>query len=665
MSLPVIPAAQGPAVRRSTMGRGRAAVLIAVHLAIAAHVAHWLTSGRTVTPVEPSEAMALAKTGIVNAGVVFFAAAILLTALFGRWFCGWACHLVALQDLSRWLLERIGIRPRPLRSRLLAWVPALAFFYMFLWPAVYRLAIGDRLAVRGTEWTTEHFWSTFPGWTIGILTFVLCGFACIWFLGAKGFCTYACPYGAAFAAADRVAPLRVRVTDACEGCGHCTSVCTSNVRVHEEVALHRMVVDPGCMKCGDCVSVCPNDALYFGFGRPSIAAPAIAPPRPRRPALSWGEEGFAAAAFAATFLALRGLYGQVPFLMSLGTAGVGAALGLLGLRLARRREFAWRHVRLRAAGRLTPAGRGAAALLALLTLALAGAGALRATAALASRDVAALLPERQRILDPTNPSLELAAAARARVDRARMRWSTVERLAGLPWRGAALDQAVLAYLAGDLAAFPAAARRAAERGEDSYELARLEARAAAERGDLAAVRRAGERAITLAATHPEPWSAQAALLAGGGDFDAAAEVLARGRARFPESAALSYDSGVVSAYQGRSDLAIGFFSRALELDPTHRPARENLAGMLASVGRYDAALAVYARAIAEAPADAELQALRARVLVATGRRHEAVAALRDWLNDHPDASGVRSLMQELEASPDPAGASGGNQGIRP
>ncbi|MBZ0103093.1 MAG: 4Fe-4S binding protein, partial [Thermoanaerobaculia bacterium] len=256
------------------MGRWRAAVLIAVHLAIAAHVAHWLTSGRTVTPVEPSEAMALAKSGIVNAGVVFFAAAILLTALFGRWFCGWACHLVALQDLSRWLLERIGIRPRPLRSRLLAWVPALAFFYMFLWPAVYRLAIGDRLAVRGTEWTTEHFWSTFPGWTIGILTFVLCGFACIWFLGAKGFCTYACPYGAAFAAADRVAPLRVRVTDACEGCGHCTSVCTSNVRVHEEVALHRMVVDPGCMKCGDCVSVCPNDALYFGFGRPSIAAPA-------------------------------------------------------------------------------------------------------------------------------------------------------------------------------------------------------------------------------------------------------------------------------------------------------------------------------------------------------------------------------------------------------
>ena len=32
-----------------------------------------------------------------------------------------------------------------------------------------------------------------------------------------------------------------------------------------------MVVDPGCMKCMDCISVCPNDALYFGFGKPTIA----------------------------------------------------------------------------------------------------------------------------------------------------------------------------------------------------------------------------------------------------------------------------------------------------------------------------------------------------------------------------------------------------------
>ena len=80
---------------------------------------------------------------------------------------------------------------------------------------------------------------------------------------------------------DRVAPGSIRVTDACEQCGHCTATCTSNVLVHQEVKHYKQVVDPGCMKCLDCVSVCPKDALYFGFGKPSLVAPKPAK-KPRR-----------------------------------------------------------------------------------------------------------------------------------------------------------------------------------------------------------------------------------------------------------------------------------------------------------------------------------------------------------------------------------------------
>jgi polyferredoxin len=215
----VLPVLDSRPPRSSRLSKWRAAVLIAVHVAIAIHIAHWLVAGETVTPVEPSEAMAFSKAGIVNAGFIFFAGAIVLTAVFGRWFCGWTCHLVALQDLCRWLLQKIGVRPRPLRSRLLAWVPYLAFAYMFLWPAAYRLWIGDSLGVRGTDLTTSALWETFPGWTIGILTLLVCGFATVYFLGAKGFCTYACPYGAAFAAVDKIAPMRVRVNEDCDTSG--------------------------------------------------------------------------------------------------------------------------------------------------------------------------------------------------------------------------------------------------------------------------------------------------------------------------------------------------------------------------------------------------------------------------------------------------------------
>ncbi len=255
--------------RRGRFGRRRAWVLLAVHLAILAHVLQWLIGGTTLSPVEPSEATDLAEHGRVNAGAIFFAVAIGSTLLFGRWFCGWACHLVAVQDGCRWILHKLGIRPRPIQLGVLALVPLVGFVYMFLGPWLYRLWQGIALDTH-VELYTERFWATFPGVTMSVVTFVVCGLGMVYFLGSKGFCTYACPYGAIFGVVDQLAPQRIRVTDACQGCGQCTIACSSNVRVHQEVRDFGAVVDPGCMKCLDCVAACPNDALYVGFGAPAL-----------------------------------------------------------------------------------------------------------------------------------------------------------------------------------------------------------------------------------------------------------------------------------------------------------------------------------------------------------------------------------------------------------
>ena len=319
-------------------------------------------------------------------------------------------------------------------------MPYLAFAYMFLWPAVYRLWLGDSLGVQGSELTTGAFWETFPGWVVGILTLLVCGFATVYFLGAKGFCTYACPYGAAFAVADKIAPLRVRVNEDCEGSGHCTAVCTSNVRVHEEVAKYGMVIDSGCMKCGDCVSVCPNDALHFGFGKLPLFAPvltdaaaapdgrsadtAAAAPGPdlakRAYPLTLREELVLGIAFMLAFAAFRGLYGEVPFLMSLGLAGVLAFLALLGVRSVTRRDLAYRHRTLKRAGRLLPAGRWAVAGLALLGLFWLHSGLLKGEVTLGRRAFQELARVRQQALQiaaepvPPTASERAAAAAAAR-----------------------------------------------------------------------------------------------------------------------------------------------------------------------------------------------------------------------------------------------------------
>jgi polyferredoxin/tetratricopeptide (TPR) repeat protein len=653
------PSAPARTVRPSRRSKWRAVSLISVQLVIAAHIAHWLLSGRTVTPVEPSEAMAFAKGGMINAGLLFFAAAILLTAIFGRFFCGWGCHLVALQDLSRWLLEKIGIRPKPLRSRLLGWVPALAFTYMFLWPVAWRLWHGDDpTRIHGTELTTAQFWATFPGWIIGGLTFLVCGFLCVYFLGAKGFCTYACPYGAIFGAADRLAPLRVRVTDACSGCGHCTAVCTSNVRVHEEVRDFGMVVDSGCMKCTDCISVCPNDALYLGFGRLPIAAPRRTEPRPaRRPDHGWTEELVLAAAFAAGFLAFRGLYGRVPFLMSLGSAGVFAFLALLGWRLARRPDLAWRRWRLRSDGRLTAAGAGAVAALAAVGLLWLYCGAVRLEGALAMDAFRATSPLRSAALDVATPVAPLDAAQRATVETARKRLDRVRRLGFVSWVGDAGRRAQLAFLAGDLDGFSADARVALAAGESVWEVSVLEARLQASRGDLAGALVSGERAISHAPGDPSSYATVGVLMAGAGGLDAGAEILDRGLKRFPDSVDLLYDSGVVAAYRGRIDEAIRDFSRAVEIQPTHLNARENLAGMLAGAGRFDEAVEQYHLALALSPRDAALRALAARALAGAGRLDAARAEARRALELEPGNPDATELLRRL-GPPAPPGAPG-------
>jgi polyferredoxin len=204
------------------------------------------------------------------------------------------------------------------------------------------------------------------------LTFLVDGALLVWWLGAKGFCTHGCPYGAVFAVADRFATGRIRVTDACEGCGHCTATCTSNVRVHEEVARHRMVVDPRCMKCMDCVDVCPKQALYFGFGPPAVKA------APRRAYdFTWKEELGAALVCVGGILAFRDLYHRVPFLLALGLGVLLAFAALTLWRLVRRPSFVLQHFVLRDGGRWTREGRVAVALIGAFLLFAAHSAAVR------------------------------------------------------------------------------------------------------------------------------------------------------------------------------------------------------------------------------------------------------------------------------------------------
>lgn len=320
--------------------------------------------------------MAFVREGVVNSGFVLFALMLLSTALLGRWFCGWGCHVLLLQDAcSKWL-ERRGIKPKPFRSKSLGFVPFFLGFLMFLWPAVHRWGwtplsqfMHDRFAwfpAAGPvepwpgvsyELSTSEFWSTFPSFWIAVPFFLICTAGAVWFLGSKGYCTYACPYGGLMAPLDRLAPRRIVVDpELCERCGVCTSVCTSHVRVHEEVHDFGSVVDQGCMKCGDCIEACPQEALQFGWATPPAFRADASPANSKLFKFSWRMEVAILLVWLAAFFGFHGLYNLFPLLMAAGMAALVAWFAWAALTSISRANFTVHRRTLRSHARTTTWG---------------------------------------------------------------------------------------------------------------------------------------------------------------------------------------------------------------------------------------------------------------------------------------------------------------------
>jgi polyferredoxin/tetratricopeptide (TPR) repeat protein len=450
--LPVLPAEPAaPVIPHSSKARWRAAALIGLNVLMVAHIVQWKIMGTTVSPIEPSESMFTLQRGAVNAGFIFFSLAILATLIFGRFVCGWGCHIVALQDLCGWILKKIGLTPRPFRSRLLIFVPLIVALYMFVWPTFARFLTKPKNEPLIPEFTnhlvTTEFWATFPTVAVAIPFLFICGFMTVYFLGQKGFCTYACPYGGFFGVADKFAPGKIRVTDACNQCGHCTAVCTSNVLVHSEVKQFGMVVDPGCMKCLDCISVCPNDALYFGLGKPTIAVSGAA--KARNYSLTWPEEILAAIIFFASFMAVWDVYQLVPMLMALGIATVTTFLTVRMIKLLRTPHSAFYGRSLRFEGKVTAAGWAFTVFSALWIGLNAHSGYVRyheRAAAIAFEQL--VIPDELALAQP-DPKQWLSPADTAAIAQGTASFNAANRVALFTNKEAISKLAWLEYLAGD------------------------------------------------------------------------------------------------------------------------------------------------------------------------------------------------------------------------
>ncbi|MBI4882104.1 MAG: 4Fe-4S dicluster domain-containing protein [Planctomycetes bacterium] len=245
-------------------------------------------------------------------------AVVVLTALFGRFYCGWVCPLGALQTFAGWLGRKLRLSSREARSgysRLLgmkhfvlgavlasalfggqlvgyfdpialltrtvttALLPALAWatdsLYSFLgrfdFGQVGNTALGVLyLPYEGAE-IAERFHQ--GGVLIGVVFLAL---MLLNWLRERFFCRYLCPLGALLSLFARLGLVRMRPDEKCTSCDACSRNCPTGA---EPGSLEGFRVEE-CVFCYTCAERCPEEGLAAGLGR-ARAAPAV-PDRTRR-----------------------------------------------------------------------------------------------------------------------------------------------------------------------------------------------------------------------------------------------------------------------------------------------------------------------------------------------------------------------------------------------
>jgi tetratricopeptide (TPR) repeat protein len=108
----------------------------------------------------------------------------------------------------------------------------------------------------------------------------------------------------------------------------------------------------------------------------------------------------------------------------------------------------------------------------------------------------------------------------------------------------------------------------------------------------------------------------------------------------PGNARLIYEVGGAYDTDGQEQLALGYYSRALDLDLDRDMRRQCLlqcASTLRNLDRFDESLAMFDRAIAEFPDSPSLKVFKALTLHASGRANAAFALLLETTAEHVDS----------------------------
>ena len=180
-------------------------------------------------------------------GVVF--TLLLLTVLFGRFYCSVLCPLGFLQEFAGFLFRR---KARIDANRLkLRYAVAGLTWAAFLGGSVFLISLTDPYSTFGRIAAFIRNPSFLAGGLAlgGIILLV------IW--KQRIFCTSFCPIGTILGLCAKISPFKAVISDRCVKCHRCVSACPAGCINPDDKTLD----DERCVRCLKCVAVCPANAI--------------------------------------------------------------------------------------------------------------------------------------------------------------------------------------------------------------------------------------------------------------------------------------------------------------------------------------------------------------------------------------------------------------------
>jgi MauM/NapG family ferredoxin protein len=232
------------------------------------------------------------------ATMIWAGALLVLTLVFGRFFCGYICPLGTLIDFSDFLIhgkkhKKENIEPKPNRrikyyvligvlfasllgADFLAFLSPMSIaprsFTLVLYPPVILLINGTVdllrpvfLAMGLDTFTQVNFQRYF--FSTGIASFFLiAGIVAANFWRKRFWCRYVCPTGAFLSLFSRFGIIKRKVNDPlCTDCKLCAAKC--DMRAVDLNPRHTVLSE--CVLCGDCIDGCKKNGVtveFTGFG---------------------------------------------------------------------------------------------------------------------------------------------------------------------------------------------------------------------------------------------------------------------------------------------------------------------------------------------------------------------------------------------------------------